>query len=268
LTFTDPALGDPLGTDFPVAVNISLSKGVLASKYPNPFCADGSCAQNLDQAGGYAYLDTSTGIGKIDVEFDAEGMDLGSMAYDKNVTGRFRIVSTDFNGWNQQYVPFMRHSANGQLRNSGGAISGNIMQHGCSDQGEPAFPLLKSRISTWGHGDVYKDGKLFYKNVWMHSMYSNRYRSPTDNAVRTRVLNTTTGLYAASATGVYNGARDCRAGHVEDGQMQFSLVVARWCHDPNPHKAHPATDMDMLVAFNGIEEAVTLPSSVATTKLQ
>ena len=277
LTFATPQLGTS-PKNYPVAVNLTVSQGLLATEYPNPLCSDGTCVNTLENSnGGSVVLNAATGTGKIDIEFDASDWAVGSMLRDKHITGRVRIVSTDFRGWNDEYVPFQRYDGNGVFRDVGGGISGNFLQHGCSGQGEPSFPLLKSRVSTWGHGDVYVDGKLYYKNLWMHTMYTNAYRSEADNAIHTKTYDAATNSFKANMGELFDFQKSCSNGYAAPmggggggsgggTPMQMTIVLARWCHDPNPLKLHPQTDLDMVVQFNGIQEnPVTVTPSTAAT---
>jgi len=230
-------------------VRLSISKGVFSTAYPDPIDIAGKHGVQLINASGFARLNTATGgvedDSVIDVSFYARGLDIGAAESEKNLSGIFRVVSTDFRGWGGRYVPFMRRrSSDGFQRESGGGISGNFIQHGCSGQGEPGFPMLKSRVSTWGHGAVFLNDALLLGNVWMHSMYTNRYRDPETRAI-----------YADASRTAYYDPKECNKAFVsEDGSMQFTLVIARWCVDDNPKKIHPATDLDMVMTFDNVIE--------------
>ena len=222
-----------------IELSFSNSDGIISGSYPDPISFNGSLSRKLSGVNGSVFLDSFTGNGKIDVAFKGDALSVGSQASDKNLSGNFRVVSTDFNGWNDQYVPFMR-AYNGIVRENGGAISSNFIQHGCSQQGEPGLPFLKSRMSTWGHADVYLNGKVLYRNVWLHSMYTNAYRDPETHAI-----------YTHDKKSFYN-PKNCDDSYTSlyGTKMQFSLVVARNCLDSNPEKVHKTTDMDMLLVFD------------------
>ena len=233
LTFASENRNESLNLKF------SNDTGIISGSYPDPISFDGLLSRKLSHVNGFVQLHSLTGEGKIDISFDGHSLSIGSQPSEKNVSGNFRVISTDFNGWNNQYVPFMR-STNGISREHGGAISSNFIQHGCSQQGEPGLPFLKSRMSTWGHADVYLNGTIFYKNVWLHSMYTNAYRDSETHAI-----------YSHDKKSFYKPT------HCDDAftspfgkKMQFSLVVARNCLDSNPAKVHKTTDMDMLLVFD------------------
>ena len=49
--------------------------------------------------------------------------------------------------------------------------------HGCTKQGGPAIPEVNCYFSTFGHCDIlHKDfnqnWKVLYKDLWVHTMYS------------------------------------------------------------------------------------------------
>ena len=222
-----------------IELSFSNSDGIISGSYPDPISFNGSLSRKLSAVNGSVFLDSLSGDGNIDIAFNGNALSVGSQASDKNLSGNFRVVSTDFNGWNNQYVPFMR-STNGIVRENGGAISSNFIQHGCSQQGEPGLPFLKSRMSTWGHADVYLNDKVLYKNVWLHSMLTNAYRDPETHA-----------MYTQDKKSFYN-PKNCDDAYTSlyGTKMQFSLVVARNCLDSNPAKVHKTTDMDMLLVFD------------------
>lgn len=269
LSFTTPQFGDPTSVNYPAAFNLTFDQGLLAGRYPNPLCWNGTigmgedpdqnCINSIKEVSGFAYLDTTDGSGKVDVSMNVHDLDMGELPYDKISSGRMRIVSTDFNAWTvegkQTYQPFMRRTVDGRQRDFGGGVAGNILQHGCTAQGEPAFPRLNSRVSTWGHGDIYLDGVIKYKNLWMHMMYTNRYRDGTTNKI-----------YANKTVDKVYDIHVCKESETANTEMEFSVIFARWCADSSTFptriangtivdqpKIHAASNLDFLFTFTGPE---------------
>ena len=146
------------------------------------------------------------------------------------MTGRWSITT---NGTWLSTVPFMRNG-----------ISTNFLQHGCTGQGEPGFPQLKSYVSTWGYCDVRLNGRMLYEGVWLHTMYSNRMREAGTNTI-----------WADRAHSRAYDPKQCwTGGDVRDDLTEFSFIVARWCKSPNPHQVHALTDVNIVMSFLVVDD--------------
>ncbi|CAF3304746.1 unnamed protein product [Rotaria sp. Silwood2] len=222
LTFVDPINHSP-------EYKLQLSNGIYSGDFPDALSFNGTRVQRLPSSSGYVNVNSKTKQGKFYLKFWSN-----NLQPEENVSyiGWIEIMSTDFDATpSGAYVPFMAYG-----------ISSNVVQHGCTRQGEPSFPKLLSRISTWGHANVLLNGTIIYQNIWMHTMLTNRYRN-----------NITFAMYANSEhTEVYNPTR-CWKGDVSNDTsvngMTMDIIVARWCYNKNDHIPKNA-DVNFVLQFD------------------
>jgi len=227
LTWTDPLAHAP-------QYNVQLSNGVWSGDWPDAISFNGTRASRLSNSGGTAVLDASSKTGSYVIEFDADNMQPQEGVF---LTGRVRIESTDFQSTPaDDYTPFMQ-----------GGLATQILQHGCTVQGEPSFPQLQSRLSSWGHCNVYLNDELFYENLWLHTMLSNPFRDPDSLAIYADSTHTT----AYSPHRCWEGDMDPTVVDVND--MTLTVIAARWCWDPNA-QVHPQTDVNFVIGFHVQEQ--------------
>ena len=195
----------------------------------NPDCLsfNGTRVRRLRNTTGFVDLDAATDTGSIKASFLVQ-----NLSPEQGVVwnGLMTVESTDFlpepTGF---YNPFMQ-----------GGIAVNILQHGCTEQGETGFPELRSRLSTWGHGNVYLDGTAIYENVWFHSMLSPQLRDNVTNAIYADAKK----ISPYSPSACWNGLT---SSDWHTDSMSFILVISRWC--AHPGKVHPQSDMDIVLDF-------------------
>jgi hypothetical protein len=193
-------------------------------------------------ARGFVALDTRIGWSStVHIEWEQKNF---SPEKGKSFSGSFRAESTDFDSEPRggHYVPFQRKKG----------VSAGIIQHGCTNQGEPSFPLMKSEVSTWGHVNIFNNGTLVYENLWLHTMYTNRARDLDTNAI-----------WADKAHTRSYSPKRCWEGDVDDDQKEFHFIAARWCHAaPNsPPQVHPTTDVNIVFSFTTITDVSGPPGS-------
>ena len=226
LTYNDPT--NPHGSTY----DLRLSDGRYGGDYPDCISLDGSGVKELG-ATGRVQLDAFKGQGSIEIQFEgsiAPEAPLDPEAPAAFHSGNWSIVS---NGVWLPGVPFQRNG-----------ISENFIQHGCTGQGEPGFPMLKAKFSTWGGCDVYLNGSILYENVWLHTMYTNRMRAKGSNAI----------WADAAQTEVYSPEECWKGAGVDDDLFEFSAIVSRWCSASSEGKVHQITDLDIVLSFTGIED--------------
>jgi hypothetical protein len=212
--------------------NLKLTEGRFTGNYPDPLSLNGTGIVRVN-ATGSVLVDAATGQGDISIEWQQTNF---SPERGVSLSGHFSAKSRDFDSSprGHHYVPFQQ----------GNGVAESIVQHGCSGQGERGFPQLKSKLSTWGHVDIFHDGKILYENIWLHTMYTNRCRDYDTNAM----------FADATHTSIYDPAK-CWQGDVDDSKSEFIFVAARWCQsDPKHKKVHPQTDVDIVFSFTGIED--------------
>ena len=218
--------------------DLSLSSGRWAGDYPDCISWDGTGNKNVN-ATGRVHLDSEDPLSNpiIEITFDGEiapesPLDPSSPA--TLYSGRWTIKSNGtFYSVADTGVPFMRSG-----------VSTNFIQHGASSQGEPGFPQLKSFFSTWGGADVYLDGEMMYEGLWMHCMYSNRLREKDSNVI----------WADEEHTEVFSPKEPWRSGGVDDGAIEFTVVVARWCESTNSKQVHAVSDLNFVLSFTGVED--------------
>jgi len=64
-----------------------------------------------------------------------------------------------------------------------GGIARDLYIHGTTGQGPPVLPKVWSYLAGWGRADVYKNGKLFYKDYEAHFMLTHGTRDKTSHKV-------------------------------------------------------------------------------------
>jgi hypothetical protein len=225
LTFVDPLNHSP-------EYKLHLSNGIYAGDFPDALSFNGTRVQRFSSSSGYVNVNSKTKQGNYYVKFWSN-----NLQPEENVsyTGWIEITSTDFDATpSGAYVPFM---ASG--------VSPNVVQHGCTRQGEPSFPKLLSRISTWGHANVVLNGTIIYENIWMHTMLVNRYRG-----------NTTYAMYADSKHNETYSPDRCWKGDASNdisvNGMIMDIIVARWCYNKNDHIPKNA-DVNFVLQFDVLE---------------
>ena len=80
----------------------------------------------------------------------------------------YKIVLTKFEGGK----PFMS-----------GGIARDLYLHGTTGKGPPVLPKVWTFLAGWGHADVYKDGKILYKDDHSHFMLTHGTRDKKNHKV-------------------------------------------------------------------------------------
>lgn len=105
--------------------DLLLSSGRYGGDYPDCISLNGTRVKELGAIGS-VHVDPDSGTGYVEVSFN------GTLAPESErgaMSGEWKIRPAGF-------IPTVPFTRNG--------ISQNIIQHGCSQQGEPGFPQLKS----------------------------------------------------------------------------------------------------------------------------
>lgn len=214
---------------------LKLGQGRYTGDFPDCISFNGTRVQRLN-ATGTVYLDAAKGSGDIAIEWYSRAM---SPEEGKTYSGHFKATSSNFQSDPpaDHYVPFQRNG-----------ISQAFLQHGCSAQGETAFPLLRSHVSTWGYVDIYNNGQLIYPHLWLHTMYTQRCRDFATNAI----------FADATHTRPYSPAR-CWEGDVSTTEKEFHFIAARWCESRDKHAVHPVTDVNIIFSFTDIKDLSPSP---------
>lgn len=174
-------------------------------------------------------LDSSTGQGRFRVQLEGTV----SNSADGPHTGRWVVES----------IPgsFQGVAATGKAFTTNG-ITSNILMHGCTRQGEAAYPEINVQVSTWGHCNVLLDGAPFAREVWCHLMFHERTRDP--DTLHVWGDRDHTSLYSPM---------HCEGGDPDPTAMELSIIVARYC-ESTVEKLHPSSDMDMVFSFLETED--------------
>ncbi len=88
----------------------------------------------------------------------------GTLAYqaDKVQTGHWKIVHNKFSN----DKPFFQ-----------GGVAVNVSMHGDTGREAPFYPTLMGTLATWGSADLYLDDKLLFKDLGIHTMYTQGLRN-------------------------------------------------------------------------------------------
>ncbi len=89
---------------------------------------------------------------------------------EKTYTGEIMLV---YKVWPQPEAPAFQE----------GGVADFIYLHGDSKQGPPVMPKLRAFLGAWALADLYVDGKLIYKDLDGHMMYTERSRDPETQAI-------------------------------------------------------------------------------------
>lgn len=210
--------------------SLELTNGVYGGDFPDCISFNGSRAKRLSDSRGSVFYDTDAKQGNIFVRFWADNL---QPEEGKFYTGWFEFASVDFQSSPPNaYVPFQQHG-----------IARNLVQHGCTGQGEPSFPQLKARVASWGHANVFLNGSMLYEGLWLHTMFATRFRDRATHAV-----------YAdAEHTRIYSPSRCWEDGGVSNStavnDMALAFVACRWCENPHA-QVHPQTDVNFVLDFD------------------
>lgn len=80
-----------------------------------------------------------------------------------------------------------------------GGVADFIYLHGDSKQGPPVMPKVRTFLGAWALADLYVDGKLVYKDLDGHMMFTERSRDPETQAIYADASKTT--IYSPKTPG-------------------------------------------------------------------
>jgi len=89
-----------------------------------------------------------------------------------------------------------------------------IYLHGNTKQGPPVMPKLRAFLAAWGSADVYVDGKVVYRGLDGHMMYTERTRDPKTKAI-----------YNRNRTGFYSPKNPTNASIAVPEEKELHFVV-------------------------------------------
>ncbi len=122
------------------------------------FSYDGKQVTSL-QGGVHFDVNAESDTGEVDVNVT------GALSYQANkgpTTGRWKIVQTKFS--NEK--PFFQ-----------GGVAVDVSMHGGTGREASFYPTLMGTLATWGSADLYLDDKLLFKDLGIHTMYTQGLRN-------------------------------------------------------------------------------------------
>ncbi len=109
-----------------------------------------------------------------------------------------------------------------------GGVADFIYLHGDTGQGPPVMPKVRTFLGAWSPVDICVNGKLVYKDLDGHMMYTERSRDPKTQAI-----------YAdASKKTYYNPKRRDRSYIVDPDGKELHFVAHSKVKDPNNFPPH------------------------------
>lgn len=109
-----------------------------------------------------------------------------------------------------------------------GGVAEYLYLHGDTKQGPPVMPKARTFLGSWADGDVYINGKLIYKGLHGHMMYTEGIRDTKTQAV-----------YAdSSKTTFYSPKTPSRGYIVDPDRRELHFVVHSMKKDPGNFPPH------------------------------
>jgi serine/threonine protein kinase len=135
---------------------IDASQGFAMGDTVQRYSYDGKHVQPL-QGNAHVDVNAEADTGEIDVNVT------GTLTYQPGVTktGRWKIVHKAFSS----DKPFFQ-----------GGVAVGVSMHGDTGREASFYPTLMGTLSTWGFADLYLDDKLLYKDLGIHTMYTQGLR--------------------------------------------------------------------------------------------
>lgn len=107
-----------------------------------------------------------------------------------------------------------------------GGVADFIYMHGDTKQGPPVMPKARTYLASWGTADVYVNGKLVYKGLDGHIMYTERIRDTFTQAI-----------YNHDRTGYYSPKHPADSSIAAADETELHFVAHS--HDKDPGNFPP-----------------------------